>query len=147
MVKCRLAACFHVHRAITASSTIYEVTEWLSRIKSFPNEPPLVRLGFQVKSVIPACCSNSSFRGRTKSILGQSGEIVVRINLPNPVGRGFGIVTKPAFAFAHCCLGTHSFGQIENEADSITATFFEQRATNEHGNAATVFSQILLLEG
>src|SRR5436190_24056385 len=44
-------------------------------------------------------------------------------------------------------LGTLLFTQIEHESDTLVRTFLKQRASNEHGHAAAIFPDILLLKG
>jgi hypothetical protein len=105
-VKHRLAAGPHVHRsAVAAQPTIYEITERFARIESFPDKPPLFRFRLKVESVIPAPSAYSIGRMRTKRILGQEREFVVRTNLPKPIGGSFGVVTEFRFALPQPILG------------------------------------------
>ena len=43
-------------------------------------------------------------------------------------------------------LGVPLLAQIEHKSDALVLSFFEHRATNHHGNAAAILSQILFLE-
>ena len=114
-VKHWLAAGLHVHRrAIAAQPAIYEVTERFTCIESCPNKPPLLRFRFKVESVIPARRANSIGRVRTKRILGQQREFVVRTDFPKPIGGGFGVVAELRFALPQCLLGALELFNIQS---------------------------------
>ena len=58
---------------------------------------------------------------------------------------------RAAGAKAGCGCRTLSFGpflfaQVEHECDALVAAPFEQRAANQHGDAAAILAEILLLE-
>ena len=49
------------------------------------------------------------------------------------------------FAFPQSFLGALALRQIEDERDALVAALFKQRASNQHGYAAAIFSEKLLL--
>ena len=57
----------------------------------------------------------------------------------------FDDLTKLVFAFPQGLLGALALRQIEDERDALVAALFEQRASNQHGYAAAIFSEKLLL--
>src|SRR5271163_3121235 len=51
------------------------------------------------------------------------------------------------FTAPEALLGPSLFTQIEHESDTLVPTFLKQRASNQHGHAAAIFPERLLLEG
>src|SRR5258705_5313119 len=115
-----LAANLHVNcRAAAVHGAIYKVVDRLASIESRPNKPPLLRFGFKVESVIPTQRTDSIRRIRTKRILGQQREFVVRTDFPQPIGSGCGIVGELRFAFPQCFLGAFAFCYVCRSADEL----------------------------
>ena len=50
-----------------------------------------------------------------------------------------------SLSLAQCILRALAFRQIEHERDALVAALFEQRASNQYGYAAAIFSEKLLL--
>src|SRR5262249_15866473 len=96
--------------------------------------------------MIPARRADSSRRMRTKRILGQYREFVVRTYFPKPIGGGFGVVAELRLALPQCFLGPFALRQVERESDTLISAFLEGRRADQHGNTAAVFPEVLLLK-
>src|ERR1700733_4982502 len=69
----------------------------------------------------------------------------VEIPDENPDDVGIDQAPDLRFASPQRFLGALALRQIEDERDTLVAAFFEQRASNQHGDAAAIFSKKLLL--
>src|SRR5216684_7770801 len=69
----------------------------------------------------------------------------VEIPDENPDDVGIDQAPDLCFACPQRFLGALALRQIEDERDALVAVLFEQRASNQHGDAAAIFSKKLLL--
>src|SRR6202035_2931269 len=69
----------------------------------------------------------------------------VEIPDENPDDVGIDQAPDLRFASPQRFLGALALRQIEDERDTLVAAFFEQRASNQHGDEAPIFSKKLLL--
>jgi len=69
--------------------------------------------------VIPARRADSIGRIRTKRILAQQREFVVRTGFPKPIGRCLCVVAELFFALAQCSLGALAFGHIDVGTENL----------------------------
>src|SRR5215470_1519867 len=73
-------------------------------------------------------------------------DLAFRVQNPNEAGDAINDQARIAFAFTQRLFRALSFGQIEHERDTLVATFFEQRAANQHRHAAAILAKEFLLE-
>src|SRR6516165_11234040 len=96
------------------------------------------------------CCPIPQLLQRLSAILEDLAidgfELTIRGQDANETGYPVNCRARLSFAFTQCLFGPLTLGQIDHERNSLVATFFKQRATNKHGNAATIFAEILLFE-
>src|ERR1700692_5136087 len=109
------------------------------------NMSPLFLLGFKVERVIPTQRADSIRRIRTKRILGQQREFVVRTDFPQPIGSGCGIVAELRFAFPQCFLGALAVAHVDDKDDPLVWLSLEKCAADQNWDAAAVFAGMLLL--
>src|SRR5262249_50031312 len=112
----------------------------------FPDGPPLLRFGLEVEGTLPGSGAKSGRRAGPERIPGQPRQFVVWTHLPQPIGGSFGVVAEPLFTLTQCCLAPLALGQIEYECNPPVRAFLEQRAADQHGHAAAVLAEELLLE-
>src|SRR5271170_3778108 len=96
--------------------------------------------------MIPACRADSIGGVRTKRIFSQQREFVARSDFPKPIGGGLGVVAELRLALPQCVLGASALRQVEHESDTLVPAFLEGCHADQHGNAAAVFPEVLLLK-
>src|SRR5262249_34461305 len=74
-------------------------------------------------------------------------DLTIRCQDPNETRYTVNSRAQTSLAFTQRFLRPFAFGQIEDERKALITSFFNERGTNKHGDAAAVFSKIFLLEG
>ena len=125
-----------------------EVTERQVRVKRLPMLAPGFCIGLQIGHFPARLAELGAPRRSIDNAFGEllTSEAMLRVALPVHVERELHERAKALLARAELLLGPLALGQIKHKRDSLAPAFIEQRPAHQHGHAAAVLPEILLLE-